>query len=68
MLKDRKTGRGNIAVFRVGLSVCNEDLMPVNVESDGVQTATHVWDLNKDHSSGDVDDIEIWEVWSTRPC
>lgn len=42
-LKDRKMDYRSKAIFRVGLSVCNEDLMPSNMEPDGAQTAAPIW-------------------------
>lgn len=43
-LKDRTMDCRNRAIFRVRLSVCNEILMPLNMESDGAETAAHTWD------------------------
>lgn len=41
-LKDRRTDCRNGAIFRAGLSVRNEELMPSNMEFGGAQTAAHV--------------------------
>lgn len=41
-LKDRRIYCGNRVVLRVGLSVCNEELMPSNMEFGGAQTGDRV--------------------------
>lgn len=42
-LKDRRADYRNRTAFRVGLSVCNEELISSNAEFGGAQTAAHMW-------------------------